>query len=247
MAGSLLGRLAQVNARCTIRAGAGCGKTSARSCCDLIAAEAGRDAGLAVAGAWRLMACVGREARPARLRAHPAERAGCGPIGSAGLGRARAARRWRASQDRAVVGEAFRRGRAAATGTARLAAARAGRRPAAGQDAALAAHARGASAGRLRDASAAFLLANPTGRGRSSSRAIAEGTITDPADHELIRRFFEDRAPLTTRGTIRYAEALFTGRQDDRRDRADPPGLGRGRLLGRRGARSSTASIGANC
>ena len=52
-----------------------------------------------------------------------------------------------------------------------------------------------------------------TGRWPEQLQIIAESTITDPADHELIRRFFAGRAPLTTRGTIRYAEALF---RDDR-------------------------------
>ena len=45
---------------------------------------------------------------------------------------------------------------------------------------------------------------------------IAEDTITDPADHALIRRLFADRPPLTTRGHIRYAEALFEIDQDER-------------------------------
>ena len=62
---------------------------------------------------------------------------------------------------------------------------------------------------------AGFLLANPDWPWPEQLQIIAEGTITDPADHELIRRLFQDRAPLTTRGTIRYAEALFKIDQDE--------------------------------
>ena len=60
-----------------------------------------------------------------------------------------------------------------------------------------------------------FLLDNPDWPWPEELQIIAEGTITDPADHELIRRLFADRAPLTTRGTIRYAEALFKIDQDE--------------------------------
>ena len=63
---------------------------------------------------------------------------------------------------------------------------------------------------------AGFLLANPDWPWPEQLQIIAEGTITDPADHELIRRLFQDRAPLTTRGSIRYAEALFRIDQDER-------------------------------
>ncbi len=59
-----------------------------------------------------------------------------------------------------------------------------------------------------------FLLSHPDWPWPEELQIVAEGTITDPADHELIRRFFQDRAPLTTRGTIRYAEALFRIDQD---------------------------------
>jgi soluble lytic murein transglycosylase len=62
---------------------------------------------------------------------------------------------------------------------------------------------------------AGFLLANPDWPWPEQLQIIAEGTIRDPADHELIRRLFQDRAPLTTRGTIRYAEALFRIDQDE--------------------------------
>jgi soluble lytic murein transglycosylase len=60
-----------------------------------------------------------------------------------------------------------------------------------------------------------FLLSRPDWPWPEELQIIAESRITDPADHALIRRFFEDRAPLTTRGTIRYAEALFRIDQDD--------------------------------
>ena len=60
-----------------------------------------------------------------------------------------------------------------------------------------------------------FLLSHPDWPWPEELQIVAEGTITDPADHELIRRFFQDRAPLTTRGTIRYAEALFRIDQDE--------------------------------
>jgi soluble lytic murein transglycosylase len=62
---------------------------------------------------------------------------------------------------------------------------------------------------------AGFLLANPDWPWPEQLQIIAEGTIKDPADHELIRRLFQDRAPLTTRGSIRYAEALFRIDQDE--------------------------------
>ena len=63
---------------------------------------------------------------------------------------------------------------------------------------------------------AQFLLDNPHWPWPEQLQALAEDTITDPADHALIRRLFADRQPLTTRGHIRYAEALFNVRQDER-------------------------------
>ncbi len=60
-----------------------------------------------------------------------------------------------------------------------------------------------------------FLLSHPDWPAPEELQIVAEGTITDPADHELIRDFFQDRAPLTTRGSIRYAEALFRINQDE--------------------------------
>jgi soluble lytic murein transglycosylase len=62
---------------------------------------------------------------------------------------------------------------------------------------------------------AQFLIDNPHWPWPEQLQALAEGTITDPADHALIRRLFADRPPLTTRGHIRYAEALFKIDQDE--------------------------------
>jgi soluble lytic murein transglycosylase len=59
-----------------------------------------------------------------------------------------------------------------------------------------------------------FLIDNPQWPWPEQLQTIAEHTITDPADHALIRRLFADRPPLTTRGHIRYAEALFDLNQD---------------------------------
>ncbi len=83
------------------------------------------------------------------------------------------------------------------------------RRPARGQDPALAADDRASSEPADFATLAGFLLANPDWPLPEQLQIIAESTITDPVDHELIRRFFAGRAPLTTRGTIRYAETLF--------------------------------------
>jgi soluble lytic murein transglycosylase len=66
---------------------------------------------------------------------------------------------------------------------------------------------------------ASFLLTNPDWPLAERLQIIAEGTINDPADHALIRRFFRDRPPLTTRGHIRYAEALFRIDDTDRASR----------------------------
>jgi peptidoglycan lytic transglycosylase len=62
---------------------------------------------------------------------------------------------------------------------------------------------------------AQFLIDNPHWPWPEQLQAIAEETITDPADHALIRRLFADRPPLTTRGHIGYAEALFEINQDE--------------------------------
>jgi soluble lytic murein transglycosylase len=63
---------------------------------------------------------------------------------------------------------------------------------------------------------AQFLIDNPHWPWPEQLQALAESTITDPADHGLIRRLFADRPPLTTRGHIRYAEALFNIDRDER-------------------------------
>jgi soluble lytic murein transglycosylase len=63
---------------------------------------------------------------------------------------------------------------------------------------------------------AGFLVDNPHWPSPEQLQLLAEGAITDPADHALIRRLFADRAPLSTRGSIRYAEALFQIDEDER-------------------------------
>lgn len=63
---------------------------------------------------------------------------------------------------------------------------------------------------------ARFLVDNPEWPWPEQLQLLAEGTITDPADHALIRRLFAGRSPLTARGLIRYAEALFQIDQDER-------------------------------
>jgi soluble lytic murein transglycosylase len=62
---------------------------------------------------------------------------------------------------------------------------------------------------------ARFLMANPHWPDPEQLQVMAEEAIRDPADHELIRAFFAERAPLTTRGRIRYAQALFQIGADD--------------------------------
>jgi peptidoglycan lytic transglycosylase len=63
---------------------------------------------------------------------------------------------------------------------------------------------------------ASFLMANPHWPNPDQLQVLAEEAIRDPADHELIRAFFAERAPLTTRGRIRYAQALFQiGAEDE--------------------------------
>jgi soluble lytic murein transglycosylase len=62
---------------------------------------------------------------------------------------------------------------------------------------------------------ARFLMANPHWPNPDQLQVMAEEAIRDPADHELIRAFFAERAPLTTRGRIRYAQALFQIGADD--------------------------------
>jgi soluble lytic murein transglycosylase len=56
---------------------------------------------------------------------------------------------------------------------------------------------------------ARLLLANPHWPRAERLQVMAEDRINDPADHELIRRFFAARPALTTRGMIRHAEALL--------------------------------------
>lgn len=63
---------------------------------------------------------------------------------------------------------------------------------------------------------ARFLITNPDWPLQEQMQFLAERRIIDPADHALIRRFFRDRPPLTTRGHIRYAEALLDVGEDER-------------------------------
>jgi soluble lytic murein transglycosylase len=63
---------------------------------------------------------------------------------------------------------------------------------------------------------ARFLIGNPHWPLPEQLQLVSEDTITDPADHALIRRLFATRLPLTTRGHIRYAEALFDIDQEER-------------------------------
>ncbi len=63
---------------------------------------------------------------------------------------------------------------------------------------------------------AAFITDNPHWPLPERAQVLAEGRIKDPVDHDLIRRFFDARSPLTTRGQIRYAEALLTAGERER-------------------------------
>jgi soluble lytic murein transglycosylase len=63
---------------------------------------------------------------------------------------------------------------------------------------------------------AGFLTANPAWPLPERLQQAAESRIVDPADHDLVRRFFADRPPLTTRGHIRYAEALLAAGERER-------------------------------
>ena len=47
---------------------------------------------------------------------------------------------------------------------------------------------------------AAFITANPDWPLPERTQILAESRIRDPADHALIREFFAERPPLTTRG-----------------------------------------------
>jgi soluble lytic murein transglycosylase len=62
---------------------------------------------------------------------------------------------------------------------------------------------------------ARFLMANPDWPYPEQLQTMAEEAIRDPADHALIRALFAGRPPLTTRGRIRYAQALFQIGADD--------------------------------
>lgn len=59
------------------------------------------------------------------------------------------------------------------------------------------------------DELASFILENPTWPRIDELQALAESRLTDSADQALTILLFQDRDPLTTRGRIRLAEALF--------------------------------------
>ena len=63
---------------------------------------------------------------------------------------------------------------------------------------------------------AQFLIGNPHWPLPEQRQVGAEERIFAPADHTLMRRLFDERPPLTTRGHIRYAEALFNIDQEQR-------------------------------
>ena len=66
------------------------------------------------------------------------------------------------------------------------------------------------------DELARFIIENPTWPRIEDLQKKAEGRLTDSADQQLTLQLFEDREPLTTRGRIRLAEALFaTGRDGE--------------------------------
>lgn len=61
-----------------------------------------------------------------------------------------------------------------------------------------------------------FLIRNPDWPLAERFQVVAENRITDPVDHALVRALFEGREPLTTRGHIRLAQALFEIGEDER-------------------------------
>ncbi|MGH1477162.1 MAG: transglycosylase SLT domain-containing protein [Geminicoccales bacterium] len=62
---------------------------------------------------------------------------------------------------------------------------------------------------------ARFILDSPNWPKIEELQALAESRLTDSADQELTIQLFEDREPLTTRGRIRLAEALFAADRDE--------------------------------
>ncbi len=59
------------------------------------------------------------------------------------------------------------------------------------------------------DAIAGFIVENPDWPGMEELQRLAEARLTDSADKALTLKLFERRRPLTARGRIRHAEALF--------------------------------------
>ena len=62
-----------------------------------------------------------------------------------------------------------------------------------------------------------FILESPNWPGISDLQKLAEGRLTDSADQALTLKLFDVSEPMTTRGRIRFAEALFAA---DRKDEA---------------------------
>lgn len=63
---------------------------------------------------------------------------------------------------------------------------------------------------------ATFIIENPTWPRIDDLQTMAEGRLTDSADQSLTRQLFADREPLTIRGRIRFAEALFAANEDEK-------------------------------
>ncbi len=61
---------------------------------------------------------------------------------------------------------------------------------------------------------ATFIIDNPTWPELDVLQTMAEARLTDSVDKTLTLRLFEARAPLTTRGRIRFAEALLDAGRD---------------------------------
>lgn len=62
---------------------------------------------------------------------------------------------------------------------------------------------------------ARFVIENPMWPGIEELQELAENSLTDSADQTLTLKLFEDREPMTTRGRIRLAEALFAVGQEE--------------------------------
>lgn len=63
---------------------------------------------------------------------------------------------------------------------------------------------------------ARFIIENPLWPRIDDLQELAEGRLTDSADQSLTLQLFEDREPVSTRGRIRLAEALFAVGEDEK-------------------------------